>query len=162
MLILVIILVGSSVKRSQDREQIQNWSKRQTELLQGSQLQNENYKIKQENAEFKRRSQLPLREKVISEIRSVFQGHASEAQEIFACESNLDPTRVHVNNVGFGSDHGVAQINDKWHKSRFEKMFGVKFEEGIYNFKLNIAYAKYLYDHSGFAPWYCKDTIALK
>ena len=92
-------------------------------------------------------------------IKKYFGDKADEAEKIFTCESGLSPTSLHINKAGLGADYGVAQINNKYHAARFTKMFDVDWETGIYDISINLAYAKYLYDNSGWNPWVCSRII---
>lgn len=116
-------------------------------------LKEEVNKLNEQNNELKKQVSLPQEVKVASYIKHKFGNSANQALAVFRCESGLRPTARGYNSPGLGSDWGVAQINDKFHKVRFEKMFGVPFEEGITNYRLNIDYAKYLYDHNGWQSW---------
>lgn len=92
-------------------------------------------------------------------LNKYFGDQAATAEKVFTCESGLRPNAVHVNNPGLGTDNGVAQLNDRWHKARFEKMYNVPFEVGAYDVSLNIQYAKSLYDHSGWGAWVCSRIV---
>lgn len=97
---------------------------------------------------------------VASLIKKYFGTQADSALRVFTCESGLSPFNYsNKPNFDGSEDHGVAQINDKWHKARFEAMFGIPFEIGIYIPELNIQYAKYLWDHSGASPWVCSKVL---
>lgn len=96
-------------------------------------------------------------------IKKYFGNDADKAERIFTCESGLNPQAININQgIHAGSaDRGIAQINDKFHKARFEKMFGVPFEIGAHDTDMNIKYAKFLYDNSkGFGPWVCARILA--
>ncbi len=92
-------------------------------------------------------------------VKQYFGANASTALRVFNCESGLSPFNYHQNKAGLGADLGVAQVNSKFHQARFEKMFGIPFEIGAYIPELNLKYAKYLFDHSGFNPWVCAKIV---
>lgn len=132
-----------------------------------TQSQRKNDELLQENAILKdklmnsSKVQVPQATKSVVRfyLQKYFGDEAETAEKVFTCESGLSPTGVHVNKPGLGSDFGVAQINDRFHKARFEKMYDVAWDTGIYDVNLNIQYAKYLYDHSGFNPWVCAKIV---
>ena len=97
---------------------------------------------------------------VISLIDRVFGSEAEKAKSVSKCESGFSPFNKHVNKDG-SVDGGVFQINNKWHKARFENMFGVPFEIGVYVPELNVQYAKFLWDHSGPNPWVCSRIVGI-
>ena len=97
---------------------------------------------------------------VVKLIDQVFGPEAEKAKKVFNCESGYNPFNYHINKDG-SLDGGVAQVNNRWHKERFEKMFGVPFEIGVYVPELNVQYAKYLWDHSGPNPWVCSKILGV-
>lgn len=97
-----------------------------------------------------------------NKICSVFNKNCEEALAVANCESGWSPFNKSIKPNRDGSqDHGTFQVNDKWHVERFEKMYGVPFEIGIYNPDLNIKYAKYLYDHGQWNAWTCKKVLGV-
>lgn len=94
-------------------------------------------------------------------IKKYFGKDAAKVEKVMICESGLSNQTIHVNRPGLGADYGLYQINDKWHKERFEKMYNVPFEIGSHDWDLSSKYAKYLYDHSGLNPWVCSKLVAL-
>lgn len=89
-------------------------------------------------------------------IHKYFGNDADRVIKVMTCESGLSNTAVHTNKPGLGADYGLYQLNDKWHRARFEKMFGVKFEVGALDFDLASRYAKFMFDNSkGLSPWVC-------
>jgi len=80
------------------------------------------------------------------------------AEKIARCESGLSNMAVNDRNTNGSTDRGLWQINSV-HADRFEKMYGVKWEVGAHDFELSTRYAKFLYDHQGFQPWYCRLDI---
>lgn len=93
-------------------------------------------------------------------LRKYFGADAPRAEKIFTCESGLSPHAVHVNAPGLGADHGVAQINSRWHQARFEQMMGVAFEVGSHDIDMNLRYARFLWEHSGEGAWVCARLVA--
>ena len=69
-------------------------------------------------------------------------------------ESGGDPRAISPTH-----DYGLFQINRKAHKRNFESRYGVAFETGALDPRLNGKYARYLYDYyrshggSGWEPW---------
>lgn len=97
---------------------------------------------------------------IASLVKKYFGTQSETALRVFNCESGLSPFNVNTKNApGLGIDAGVAQINERWHKERFERMYGVPYEIGIYDPDLNLQYAKYLWDHSGPGPWVCAKIV---
>ncbi len=71
--------------------------------------------------------------------------------EIAFCESRftqIDPNGNVLRGRVDSDDIGVMQINQRYHGDRAEKL-GLD----IYTFKGNLAYAKWLYEKEGTAPW---------
>lgn len=93
-------------------------------------------------------------------IEKYFGNVATKIEKVMTCESNLNNQLIHVNKPGLGVDRGIYQLNDKWHKDRFEKMFNIQFEIGAHDFQLSTLYAKYLYEHSGLNPWVCSKLVS--
>jgi hypothetical protein len=94
-------------------------------------------------------------------VVKTFGGASDQALKIANCESGINNFNFSKkpNNDG-STDHGLFQVNQKWHAARFEKMFGVPFEIGVYIPELNVKYAKFLYDSSkGWGPWSCKKVL---
>lgn len=95
-------------------------------------------------------------------LKEYFKEAAPVAEKVFTCESGLNPNAKNVNGGAHAGsvDRGVAQINDKFHKARFEKMYGVSFEVGAHDIQLNLKYAAYLYHASGnFHLWVCSKVL---
>lgn len=94
----------------------------------------------------------PHDQSVDDSIRSWFPSNHGDAVRVARCESSLNPRAVNPN--GF---HGLFQIAKAYHRSAFERVTGVSWDEGIYNAYYNSQYARYLYDASGgWGPWSCK------
>lgn len=95
-------------------------------------------------------------------IKKYFGDVAPTAEKVFTCESGLNPQAAGANSgLHAGSvDRGVAQVNDKFHKARFEKMYGIPFEIGAHDIDMNLKYAKFLYDNSGWNPWVCRKVLS--
>lgn len=80
------------------------------------------------------------------------------AQPVARCivkrESGGDPRAISPTH-----DYGLFQINRKAHKRNFEARYGVAFEKGALDPRLNGKYARYLYDYyrshggTGWEPW---------
>jgi hypothetical protein len=98
---------------------------------------------------------------IVNLVKQYFGVHADSALKVFNCESGLSPFNYHKNKEGLGADLGVAQVNSKYHQARFEKMYGIPFEIGAYIPELNVKYAKFLHDHSGFGPWVCSKIVGV-
>jgi hypothetical protein len=129
-----------------------------------SQLQQENQALEEKlQKSAKTITPASTKELVRFYIRKHFpQNEWARAEQVFTCESGLNPQSAGTNQVGAhkGSiDRGVAQVNDKFHKARFEKMYGIPFEVGAHDIELNLRYARYLYDHSGWGPWVCRKVL---
>lgn len=82
-------------------------------------------------------------------IRVIFGDHADEAVDVADCESRLDPGAVSLTN-----DHGLFQINARWHRETFERVTGQPWSQ-VYDPMWNALYAKWLHDQQGWAPWSC-------
>lgn len=70
------------------------------------------------------------------------------------CENGTwDPKRIHTNTDGT-IDAGVMQINAKWHKARFEHIYG-PWDTNIFNYKKNIDYAvnEIMAKQADFSAW---------
>lgn len=79
--------------------------------------------------------------------------------KILSCENHEHSAlRVHKNDNG-SYDLGISQINSSAHHARVEKMFGESFDSAMSDPFKNIAYAAFLYQHSGFGPWVCNGII---
>jgi hypothetical protein len=131
-----------------------------TQQLEEVASENEELKRKLENSS-KVQTDDRTKELVRFYIKKYFGADSDRAERVFTCESGLSPkaagtnTGLHAGSV----DRGVAQINDKFHKARFEKMYGISFEIGAHDIDMNLKYAKFLYDHSGFNPWVCRKVL---
>jgi hypothetical protein len=74
----------------------------------------------------------------------------AKASDVVWCESRRDPNAVSPG----GGNHGLFQINNV-HRSSFEQVTGVAFEDGVYDPDLNSRFARWLYDQQGWEPWAC-------
>jgi hypothetical protein len=76
------------------------------------------------------------------------------------CENGrLESTRSHINKDGT-EDVGMSQINDKWHRQRVERMFGMDFDLAMRIPILNYIYAAWLVDHDkNFHQWACDRIV---
>lgn len=100
------------------------------------------------------------KEYIKSLVIKTFGSQADTALRVFNCESGLSPFNVNTKNApGLGIDGGVAQINERWHKARFEKMYGVPYEIGVYDPELNLKYAKFVQENSGWGAWVCARIV---
>lgn len=75
-----------------------------------------------------------------------------QAIEVVDCETGgtWDPTVVSPTN-----DHGLFQINERYHRAEFERVTGQPWS-AVYDPFWNARYARYLYDRSGWQPWTCR------
>lgn len=104
----------------------------------------------------------PAEVKKLSEyyIRKYFGADADRVIKVMTCESNLNNLAVHVNKEGLGKDLGLYQLNDRWHKARFEKMYGIPFEVGALDFDISSRYAKFMFDNSkNLSAWVCSRIV---
>jgi hypothetical protein len=83
-------------------------------------------------------------------IHSVFGAKGPEAERVAWCESRLDPGAVSPTN-----DHGLFQINARYHRTGFQQVTGQPWEM-VYDAFWNTVYAKHLYDTQGWQPWTCR------
>ena len=83
-------------------------------------------------------------------IAAVFGDKAAEAERIAHCESTMNPAAVSHTN-----DHGLFQINSRFHRASFERVTGQPWD-AVYNPYWNSVYAKHLYDTQGWSPWSCR------
>jgi hypothetical protein len=76
------------------------------------------------------------------------------------CENGrLNSTATNTNKDG-SHDIGMSQINDKWHRDRVEKMFGMDFELAMKIPLLNYMYAAWLVEHDkNFHQWACDRLV---
>jgi hypothetical protein len=88
-------------------------------------------------------------------IKKYFGKDADKVEKVMNCESGLSNQTINTKS----GDYGLYQINKYWHKERFEKMYGVKFEVGVHDWDLSSKYAKFLYDSSGLGPWVCARIV---
>lgn len=137
------------------------------ELIKAQQTASESAQLAQDLKDKLERSatyQTPENVKELSRVylRKYFGKDATTMEKVVMCESGLDPRRSHTNKPGLGADFGLYQINDKWHKDRFEKMYGVPFEVGVYDLDLSSKYAKFLFDHNRYDSWVCADILNIK
>ena len=84
------------------------------------------------------------------QIAAVFGDRAPEAQRVAHCESTMNPAAVSPTN-----DHGLFQINARYHRASFEQVTGQPWHM-VYDAFWNTVYAKHLYDQQGWAPWTCR------
>ena len=124
------------------------------------QLREQKEEVENENKELQKQVSLPIRDKVIAEINSVFGKKAPQALAVARCESGFDPDRVNINS-NLSRDYSVFQINDRvW-----TKVFGEGFKT---DWKENIQVAKAIFDRNGdWRAWYSsehcwKDRLAQK
>lgn len=80
-------------------------------------------------------------DRIIEEIEKTFPEDPQTALAIAKCESGLKP-----NAVGPTNDHGIFQLHEPSHDLS---------EIDVYDPKENIAFARKLYDESGWQPWVC-------
>lgn len=93
-------------------------------------------------------------------IEQYFGLAANQAERVFTCESGLSPNAVHVNAPGLGSDHGVAQLNDRTWRATFEKVEGVSFDLGSHDISHNLHFAAWIYNRNhSFNDWVCAKLI---
>lgn len=90
-------------------------------------------------------------------ISSYFGPVTMEALIIVQCESQFVPWAVGTNTNGT-QDHGLFQINDV-HRGSFEAVTGQPWESGRYDPVSNTAFARWLYDQSGWRPWTCRSRL---
>lgn len=62
----------------------------------------------------------------------------------------------------WSSDHGRAQINDRYWKARFEELFGVDFDPWIYDPYLNGAMASVVEREQNIRAWTCARIAGLR
>ena len=84
------------------------------------------------------------------QIAQVFGPKAGEAERVAHCESSMNPTAVSPTN-----DHGLFQINSRYHRTSFEQVTGQPWDM-VYDAFWNTVYAKHLYDTQGWQPWSCR------
>ena len=139
LLMLAVIALGRVVKVSQEKQQIETWATNQLELI-----QKQNNDLKKERDLLKKETSRPLRDRIISEIQSVFGSKSSQAIKVAQCESGLNPTHINSNKrdgVVVSRDYSIFQVNSLW-----VKLFGDKF---MTDYKENVRVAKAIYDRSG-------------
>lgn len=78
-----------------------------------------------------------------------------QAKAIVACETGgtWDPYAVSPTN-----DHGIFQINATYHRAAFERFTGQPWSK-VYDPQWNAAYARHLYNTSGWRPWSCRSVL---
>lgn len=74
-----------------------------------------------------------------------------QAVRVAQCESELNPRAVSPTN-----DHGVMQLNARYHRAQFERVTGVAWSPNVYHASYNAAYAKWLWSQQGWGPWTCR------
>lgn len=82
-------------------------------------------------------------------IRDTFPEDPNTAVAIADCESGLNPKAYNPRNKDGSVDRGLFQLNSV-HDKRVESM-GMD----VWDVEDNVAFAKMLYDESGFTPWVC-------
>lgn len=73
-----------------------------------------------------------------------------QAVAIARCESDLLPTAKSPTN-----DHGLLQINARYHRTQFERVTGVAWNPNVYHADANARYARWLWEQQGWRPWTC-------
>lgn len=53
------------------------------------------------------------------------------------------------------NDHGLFQINERYHRANFERVTGQPWSK-VYEPFWNARYARWLYDQQGWTPWTCR------
>lgn len=74
----------------------------------------------------------------------------SQAQRVVSCESGWNPTAVSPTN-----DHGLFQINRRWHEASFTQVTGQSWDK-VYDPYWNALYARHIYNTQGWSPWSCR------
>lgn len=74
-----------------------------------------------------------------------------QAVRVAQCESELNPRAVSPTN-----DHGLLQINARYHRAQFERVTGVAWSPNVYHASYNAEYARWLYQQQGWGPWTCR------
>lgn len=87
-------------------------------------------------------------------IRTWFPDQYERAVRIADCESSLNPRAVNH----AGGWHGLFQISERYHRSAFERVTGVSWEDGIYVAYYNAQYARDLQQRQGWGPWGCRNA----
>lgn len=82
------------------------------------------------------------------------QEQVSNACAVLGCESEGVTTAVSHTN-----DHGLMQINARYHADNFGKVTGVSFWEGVYVPEHNVHYAYVLWSEQGWQPWSCRRVL---
>jgi hypothetical protein len=80
-------------------------------------------------------------------------GQNHNARKIVQCESNWNPNAVSPTN-----DHGLFQINRRWHERDFVRVTGQPWHK-VYDPEFNSQYARWLYDRQGWRPWACSRVL---
>ena len=75
---------------------------------------------------------------------------ADQAMRVADCESSLNPSAISSG----GGNYGLFQINYV-HQDNFQAVTGQPWSANLDPYA-NAAYAKYLYDQSGWGPWACR------
>lgn len=82
-------------------------------------------------------------------IKETFPDDYHNALAIASCESGLNPDAYNGKNKDGTTDGGLFQINSS-HDKRLKQLGLDKFDP-----EDNVAFAKILYDESGWRPWVC-------
>lgn len=91
-------------------------------------------------------------------IARTFPEDPHTAIAVATCESNLNPMAYNPSNTNGSVDRGLMQLNST-HDARMDAL-------GLdpWNPEDNVAFARLLYDESGWRPWVCawhKDHLAM-
>jgi len=165
-LVAFFYIAGLGVKMYTYERAARVSAERQVQLL-GQKLNHENEvrvvlaaKLDEKQEDRGRHISPQSKQYIIDLVHKIFGPQAETALKVFNCESGLSPFNINDKNApGLGIDGGVAQINERWHKVRFEKMFGVPYEVGVFNPELNLKYAKFLQENSGWGAWVCSRIL---
>lgn len=92
----------------------------------------------------------------MSLIRETFPEDYTHAIAVATCESNLNPKAYNPRNPDGSVDRGLMQINST-HDKRMQSL-------GLdpWDPEDNVAFARMLYDESGWHPWVCNRKIAMR
>lgn len=95
-----------------------------------------------------------MRENVVALIHATFPDDPHTAVAIARCESGLNPKAYNPKNTNGTTDGGLFQINST-HYKRMEKL-------GLdpYDVRDNAAFARMLYEESGWRPWVCAKKVS--
>lgn len=81
----------------------------------------------------------------------------AQARRVAACESGNGGDFATVNPAAVSptNDHGLMQINARYHRAAFEQVTGQPWHR-VYEPFWNAVYAKHLFDRLGWQPWTCR------